>query len=302
VAGGLRLQPDQSVAVHHWAEAFLGDRWVPFDPAHQHFAILPANYLMFYCGDETFLQHSSNARFEYAFSAARHIFPREHDYSTLAKYSWNIMNAWPYFDRDGVPLDLLRLIIMIPVGALVTIIFRNVIGVKTFGTFLPVLIASSFRETGLLWGVLIFVVVILVGAALGAVLHRLRLLYAPRLTIILVYVVVALFLISIFSTKYANVGLGHAALFPLAVMAITIESFSLIAEEAGIKKALTLLFHTVVTVVFCYLVINSIFLQTIVLAFPETMLLVMGVSIYFGAWKGLRLNELLRFRRLIFNK
>lgn len=300
--GGLILHPDKDAEVHYWAEACLGNRWVPFDPAYQHYAELPATYLTFHYGDEAFFQHTSNVNLDYAFTSARHVFPMENDFSTLARYSWNIMNAWPFFQRSGVSLDLLRLIIMIPVGAVVTIIFRNVIGVKTFGTFLPVLIASSFQETGLWWGLLIFVAVILVGAVLGSVLHRLRILYAPRLTIILVYVVVALFFISIASTKFANVSLGQAALFPLAVLAITIEGFSLMAEEAGVKKALSLLGYTILTVVFCYLVINSIFLQTIVLAFPETMLLVIGVSIYLGAWKGLRLNELLRFRKLIFNK
>ena len=89
---------------------------------------------------------------------------------------------------------------------------------------------------------------------------------------------------------------------PLALMAITIERFWLIAEENNAWTALKILMNTVLTVIFCYLVIHSLLLQTIVLAFPEIMFLVIVASIYLGSWKGLRLSELIRFRGLIFNK
>ena len=44
-------------------------------------------------------------------------------------------------------------LLMIPVGALVIVLLRNFVGVKTFGTFMPVLVALAFRETLLLWGI-----------------------------------------------------------------------------------------------------------------------------------------------------
>jgi hypothetical protein len=300
LVGGLLLEPGKNGIIHYWVEVYLANQWVPFDPANQYFAELPDNYLVVYYGEETYFQRTSNVNFKYDFNMERCLFPQENDHGNLARHSLNIMNVWPLLQRAGLSLELLRIILMFPVGAVVTIIFRNVIGLEIFGTFLPVLIAAAFQGTGLFWGLITFAVIILLGAVLGAILHRLRILYAPRLTIILVYVVLALLLISVFGMEFANVSLGHAALFPLAVMAITIERFSLIAEEAGIKKALTIFFKTIVTVIFCYLVINSLFLQTVVLAFPETLLLVISLSIYLGAWKGLRLKELIRFRRLIF--
>jgi hypothetical protein len=275
---------------------------VPFDPTNQHFAALPDNYLVVYYGDEIFFQHTNGAKFQYAFSIERRLFPQESNHGNLSKLSLNIMNVWPLFQKAGLAPDMLGIILMFPIGAIITIIFRNVIGLETFGTFLPVLIASAFRESGLFWGLLIFAFLILLGALLGSTLHGLRILYAPRLTIILVYVVLALLTISALGVKFNAVSLGQAALFPLAVMAITIERFTSIAEEAGIKKALTIFANTGWPVIICYLVVNSLFLQTIALAFPEIMLLVIGLSIYLGAWKGLRLKELIRFKRLLFQE
>ncbi len=49
--------------------------------------------------------------------------------------------------------------IMIPIGVLVILILRNLIGLQTLGTFTPVLIALAFRETGLQWGIALFTVI-----------------------------------------------------------------------------------------------------------------------------------------------
>jgi hypothetical protein len=49
----------------------------------------------------------------------------------------------------------LRLLLALPLGALVVAVFRNLIGVPTFGTFMPVLIAFALRNVpiyvGLAW-------------------------------------------------------------------------------------------------------------------------------------------------------
>ncbi len=302
LVGGLILTSGSKRISHQWVEIYLGNDWVPFDPTNQHFAELPANYLVVYYGDEPFFQRTSNVNFKYVFEIKRQLFPRESDYSSLAAHPLNIMNAWSLFQRAGLSLELLQIILMIPIGAVVTVIFRNIIGLQTFGIFMPALIATSLRESELLWGLLVFLGIIFMGAMLRTVLDRLRILHTPKLTIVLVYVVFALLFVSALGVKFDNMNIANATLFPLALMAITIERFWLIAEENNVWTALKILMNTVLTVIFCYLVIHSLLLQTIVLAFPEIMFLVIVASIYLGSWKGLRLSELIRFRALIFNK
>ena len=56
-------------------------------------------------------------------------------------------------------------LLMIPIGALVILFLRNFVGVKTFGTFMPVLVALAFRETLLVWGIVLFVVIVVAGPA-----------------------------------------------------------------------------------------------------------------------------------------
>src|SRR5690606_3915938 len=71
-------------------------------------------------------------------------------------------------------------LLMIPIGALVMVFMRNVIGIESFGTFMPVLIALAFRETMLLSGVILFTVLVALGLSIRFLLERLRLLLVPR--------------------------------------------------------------------------------------------------------------------------
>jgi hypothetical protein len=67
----------------------------------------------------------------------------------------------------------------------VLVILRNVVGIQTFGTFLPVLIAVASRQTGLGWGLVMFFLLIgLVYAARSSV-ARLNLLHVPQMAILL---------------------------------------------------------------------------------------------------------------------
>lgn len=302
LSGGLILNVGEKRVSHQWIEVLLGKEWVPFDPTNKHFAELPANYLTFYYGDQPFFQRTPNVNFKYSFVIDRKSFPRETNYSGLASHSFNIMNAWGLFQKAGLSMELLQIILMIPVGAIVTIIFRNVIGIRTFGTFLPALIASSFRGPGLLWGMITFSSIIVGGALIRALLEKLKLTHTPKLTVLLVYVVFALLFVAGFGVKMNNLDLAHATFFPLALTAITIERFSLMVQEGTLQDAFKILLNTMVTVLVIYIVINSLFLQTFVMAFPETMLLVIAGGIYFGSWVGLRLNEMIRFRGLLFGK
>ncbi len=302
LVGGLILKPGSKTVTHQWLEVLIGDQWVTMDPTNKYFAVTPKHYLVTYYGDEPFFKRTSNVNFKYVFNIERENYTRNAEIEGLAAHPLNIMNAWSIFNKAGLSMSLLQVILLIPLGAIVTIIFRNVIGIQTFGTFLPALIASSFRETNLLWGVIAFSSIIVVGSLLRWVIDKLKITHTPKLTILLVFVVFSILAISAIGVLVDNMHLAKATLFPLALMSITIERFALLTQESGSKEAFKIYTNTIVTVIFCYIVINAEVLQTFVMAFPETMLLVIAGGLYFGNWVGIRVTELFRFKKLIFNE
>ena len=218
--------------------------------------------------------------------------------SESARTSFAAFNVWDLFARLHLPFSLLQTVLMLPIGALVVVLFRNVIGVPTFGTFLPALIAASAGATGLFWGVVSLIIVTTCVVLARLILERLELLHSPTLAILLAVVVISMLGTSLVADHLELEELARIAYFPIAVMAIASERLYLALVEKGTKEAMVTFSGTVVVVLGCYVVMNSLAIQVLVSAFPEVLLLVIAANIYLGRWVGIRLLELWRFRGL----
>ena len=211
-------------------------------------------------------------------------------------------------DADLVRFSLLSLplqaqqtyaiLLMVPVGAFIMLLLRNLVGLKTFGTFMPVLVALAFRDTGLTAGVALFVLVVGAGLLARFYLERLRLLLVPRLTAILILVVLLMAMVSVLSNRMElEVGLS-VALFPMVIMAMTIERMSVAWDERGGANAVREGVGTLMVAALAYLVMSWPWLERFVFVFPEFLLLLLAGCLLLGRYYGYRLTELYRFRAL----
>ncbi len=294
LVGGLILRAGSKKTSHQWIEVYVGGHWVPMCPTNHHFAELPASYLVLYRGDQALFRHTADVNFDYRFTIATERVP-----SPKAKAAFKVWNVWALFDRLGLPFSLLRTILMLPIGALVVVVFRNVIGMPTFGTFLPALIAAAAGETGGLWGVVAVLILVAVVFVARAAVHRLELLHSPTLAILLAAVAVAILSTALLADHLGLPKLTRITMFPLAVMAITAERFYLSLTEQGARKAGKELAGTLVVMLACFAVMSSLALQVLLIGFPEVLLWVVAANIYLGRWVGLRLSEYLRFRPVL---
>ena len=294
LVGGLVLERGRKRTSHQWVEAYVGGHWIPFGPTNGHFATLPANYLILYRGDHALFRHTSDINFDYSFSITTRQVP-----SARALETFRAFNVWGLFARLGFPFSLLRTVLMLPIGALIVVLLRNVIGVPTFGTFLPALIAAAAGETGLAWGLVSIMIVMFTVALARLLIQRFGLLHSPSLAILLAVVVMTMLGTSLLA-EYAGLALlARISFFPIAVMAIASERFYLALVEQGLKSALGQLAGTMVVVLCCYLVMNSMAMQVLISGFPEMLLWVIAGNVYLGRWVGVRVLEMVRFRSLL---
>jgi transglutaminase-like putative cysteine protease len=294
LVGGLVMRGGEGRTTHQWAEAYVAGHFVPFDPTNHHFAGLPAHYLTLYYGDKALFVHSKDVNFNYRYVVRTQLVP-----SPRAKAALGSFNVWAMFERLHLPFSLLRTLLMLPIGALVVVIFRNVIGLPTFGTFLPALIAAASGETGALWGLCGLLIVISVVTLGRWALHRLELLHSPTLAILLTLVAVSMLGTSMVAEHLGLMPLTRISLFPIAVLAITAERFYLALVDQGPRAAAGQLAGTLVVIASCYVVMTSLALQVLVIGFPEILLLVVAMNLYLGRWVGLRLLEYRRFAALL---
>ncbi len=294
LVGGLVMNPGTTRTTHQWVESYVGGHWVPFDPTNGYFARLPEHYLELYTGDEVLFTHTRDINFEYQFWVSTELVPAQ-----VASAVPGAFNLWGVFERSGLPFSLLRTLLTLPVGALVVVLCRNVVGVPTWGTFLPALLAAAMAETGLFWGLLSWITVIAVVGLLRSTLQDLNLLHAPLLAILLAFVAATLLGMAVVADFVGNAQLSRATIFPIAVTAISAERFYMSISDDGMPDALKRLAGTTAVILACYLVMNSLAVQMLLVAFPEVLLGVVALELYLGRWVGIRLSEYFRFRGLL---
>ena len=302
LVGGLILNPGNKRTSHQWVELYINGYWVPFDTINDHFAELPGNFLALYYGDEVLFKHTANINFQYLFKVDKQLRPKNDLLSGLQTSSLNMVDLYAIFARLGISQDLLQIVLMIPLGAFVVVVFRNVMGVETFGTFLPALIAAACRQTGLLWGLVGFLFIIVLSAGVRKILDWLHLLHSPKMAVMLTTVVIIMMSLTVLSVQFELIDLAHVTLFPIAILAITAERFAIIHEEQGTKAVTRITGWSMVVIAACFTVMDSIFLQNLILSFPELLLFVIGLNLWLGKWIGMRFVEVWRFRKLIFSR
>lgn len=194
--------------------------------------------------------------------------------------------------------DAYKIILTVPVGAFIILLLRNFIGLSTFGTFMPVLIALAFRETHVIWGIILFSFIVSLGLLVRFYLDQLRLLLVPRLGAVLTVVILIMMFISIIGQ---NLGLDSGlsvALFPMVILTMTIERMCVTWDERGPYDAIKDGIGSLIAATITYGVINYAPLQYLLFAFPELLLVVLALILLFGQYRGYRLFELIRFKAL----
>ena len=299
LVGGLILKNTTKRISHQWAEVYVNGYWIPFDTLNDHYMEVPENYLSLYTGDKTLFVHSPNINFDYFFKIKKRFTTREDFVSTLGEHPLNIFQVWDTFTQIGIPVSLLKIIIMLPLGTFIVVIFRNVIGLETFGTFLPALIAAASRETGFMWGIIGFLIVITVVALLRYPLDKWGVLHTPKMSILMICVIAVMLGLTVIGVRMNLFELAHISLFPMAVMTITAERFAILQIEEGTKRAFKVVLMTSVVIGFCYVAMNSLAMEALFLAFPEMMLFLVVLNLWLGRWIGIRVTELERFKWLV---
>ena len=282
-------------------QVYNGDEWITFDPVSGNTGI-PTNHITWKVGGDSLFKLKNGKNAELQFSVTKSYIELLDIAKHKAKQKGSIFANLTLFSLPVQIQNTYSLILMVPLGALIVVFMRTFIGVQTFGTFMPILIAIAFRETRLLWGVALFMGIVFIGLLIRFYLEKLRLLLIPRLTVILVVVVILMLIISFFTSRLGLDRLLSVSLFPMVILAMTIERMSITWEENGAQIALLQGFGSLVVACFGYLIMTDKHLSYLMFVFPELLLVILGICLWMGRYTGYRLSELFRFREMVSEK
>ena len=298
VHGILLKEQKERLPIMHWLEVYNGKWWQAINPVTGAPG-LPDNYLAWWRGPLSLARLTGGTDLKVTLSVTREL---EAAIATAVVKGQIKKPLLLRLSLLSLPLhsqQVYRVLLMVPVGGFLLVILRNIIGIATFGTFMPVLIALAFRETQLLWGIVFFSSLVALGLAIRFYMDRLKLLLVPRLAAVLIVVVILMALMSIFTN-----GLGierglSVALFPMVIMTMTIERMSIVWEERGPYEAVKQGLGSLLAASLAYLVMHNREVQHLFFVFPELLLVLLAATLLLGRYSGYRLLELLRFKVLL---
>lgn len=204
--------------------------------------------------------------------------------------------------EQGVPLQTVALLLMLPIVVTMVAFFRQVVGIKAFGIYTPSIITFAllaFDPNGLKYGIAIFISVIAVGTLSRLLMKQFRLLYLPRVAMTVSIVSLAILGVLVIGGMFQRTGLAAVSIFPLLIMITLAEKFVATQIEKGSRVALILAVETLVISVAGYFLIGWGTLITLILAYPWIILFTFVINFSLGKWTGLRITEYLRFRKII---
>lgn len=220
----------------------------------------------------------------------------------VGKLSWNnflqvaIRNAVD----QGVPVNIVVLMILFPLIAAIIAGARHIIGLHGFGIFTPAVVAVAFLATGVTVGVFLFLGIIIVATGSRILLRRLRLPTLPRTALLLWFVSLGVLGLILASPALKLSPLMSINIFPVLVLILLAETFIDVQVTQSFRAAVRLTFETFVLALVSFLVMSTQGLQEWVLLNPEiSVILIAILDILIGKYDGLRLLEMYRFRKLV---
>lgn len=292
---GLVLDSNRShLKAQHFIEVYQDGYWQLYEPREvkklswEQAIILQKNaepLLEVYGGNNSEVSFAIQKETRAAFNAAVAAAKREH-------------SALVDFSIYSLPLDeqnTFKLLLLLPLGALVVVILRNLVGIRTSGTFMPILIALTFLQTNLVAGLTLFLIVISVGLIMRSYLSHLNLLLVPRIASVLVFVIIIYAAIGIISHKLNLTWGSKITFFPMIILAWTIERMSILWDEDGPREVFLQGAGSLLTASVAYLLMGNTLVADTVFLYPELLLILLAVIISIGNYSGYRLSDLRRF-------
>jgi len=296
VIQGLQLSVDREPQPIAWVEAWLGE-WVPISGSRNEFGRRGPDVLAITSRDADPVIGIGVGSISRRYRARPELL-RPEELASVMSPANELLAALSLYRLPLGTQKLLGLLLVIPVATLILATIRNIVGIHSFGTFLPVLIALALRESDLIVGFTMLIAVVALGWLSRALMERLHLLLVPRLCIILCLVVLSLAVLALLGRATEERALFAGLLFPIVILSILIERFSISVAEDGLRPSMIRLGWTVVVTVAIYPVFRSEAVARLMFGFPELVLTIVGLLVWIGGYTGYRLSELIRFRAL----
>ena len=303
LAYGIRLKENKTaLSPDLMLEAYTSGKWKIYNLKNGKQG-LPSDFVIFQRGGDSLLDVEGGEDSSVKFSVLKSV---SSSYKLAGKRA-ELADQKSWFDYSIYSLPLseqntLKWLSIFPLAILMVVVLRNVVGLSTMGTFTPMLISISLVQTGFWAGLACFALMLTTGMLIRAWLSRLNLLLVPRISAVVIFVILIMQILTVIGYQLDLKVALSAVFFPIIIMAWIIERASIIWEEDGATSAIKQIIFSLIVAVLTYFVINNESIRHILYAFNEVNLVILLLVMLLGTYTGYRLTELRRFAPLVKEK
>jgi len=273
-------------------QIYNGERWLTLNPKTAAQGV-PEDILLWRQGSESLLDVVGGDNSEISFSMLRQTIPALQ--LAAMQSDGKGLGFLSFYELPIEEQSMFRMLLLLPLGALVVAFMRIVIGIRTSGTFMPVLIAVAFVQTTLVPGLIAFLSVVSIGLAMRGYLSSLNLLLVSRISALIILVIFITAGLSVFGYQMGfNTGMT-VTFFPMVIIAWTIERMSILWEEEGGQEVLVQGSGSLFVAICAYLLMSAPLAGHLTFNFPELHFAILGLILLMGQYTGYKLTELKRF-------
>ena len=202
--------------------------------------------------------------------------------------------------EQGVSPNTIVVLFLFPLVTALVAFSRQVVGISGFGIITPAMLSVAFLSTGGLAGLVLLSFILIAATLARMVVRKIKIPYLPKLSMIIWIVSISVMAFIMGSPVLGLTRLMTVGIFPILLFVLLAETFIEAQITRSLKISLFMTAETVVLALIAYRIMGAPWIQEQVLLHPElSVTLILLVDYIIGKYKGLRLMELWRFRKLI---
>jgi len=200
--------------------------------------------------------------------------------------------------QAGVPANTIILVLLVPFLATIFVFVRQILGLPTLDMWVSIALTITLITTGAAPGIFLLAIIFFASTVARFLLQWVKIMqlskHALSLLIVSLFVFGALFA----SAYYGILSIRDLSIFPILLAILLSEEIFALQLSRGAQQTIFITATTGALGVIGFILASMGTVRNFLILYPEIILLLIPINILMGRYFGLRLSEMIRFKRL----
>jgi len=210
----------------------------------------------------------------------------------ISKFINSLSNNW-------ISNNYIYLIILIPFLFTWISVFKHLVWLSPIWIMIPIALTLLFFQIGLITTIIILFSLIVINLLLWKITNRYTLLYTPKISFIIIINLVIIMLVLDLLFMYNLINIDISDTLFIIFFVVICERFITIVLSKEFSEYKYNLLNTILFSIISYTILSIWFIQTVILAYPEIILLLIPINFIIWKFTWLRITEYFRFKEVI---